>query len=637
MKILSSQTINNCWFKSAYLLFLVILLFPNYRIAEAPCSGIDASWRIALEMAYQKGFIFGKDIIFTYGPLGRLTQRVAIGTSHFELFLFDLFCFANIGFLLYSFLPKPLKVHQLVLHFIFFFVISSLVGEWTGFLLFFTSIFSGILFLKKQRESLLIHAIVLGIINFYIKINYGIIALTFVVILVFYAFFTKRLSLQKLLGYLGVSFAFLVLLAFLLKVDLLAYFESSIYLIRGYNESQSVFPDNKMRAVLSSYCIFIVFVGACFYFVFQRLKKKDFSIQTFDTLFVLGCVWICSFVLIKYAFVRADDGHLSSFVKNAFFPFLLLVYLSNDSWLKRLGWLMISLNFISYLVFYQPIYGKITFPVTSNIRVKSYILASYFQEIFSENKRLCKITYPKEVLAKIGNKTVDIVPNEVSEIYFNKLNYNPRPIIQSYQAYNEYLDAKNQVKYLSDSAPDYVIYGVESSDNKYAVSEETLTFLALLQKYQPLMAWNNKRLLLEKRSTVKPLKLIKTEKHFAEMSKPYGIKVLSEGEFLLIKVKLSYNFWGKMLNFCFQPPQLTMKITNEQAKQAVFRTVPDLLEKGLIISSEIENIDDVKSFFEKGFVEKKAVKSIQFDEVLRGITGFEPQIEITEESYEMLP
>jgi hypothetical protein len=632
--------INGSWLIISYLVLLIVLLFPYYQISNLPSAGIDNSWRIALEMAYQKGLIFGKDIIYTYGPLGRLTQRISIETSNFQFFLFDVFCFGNVGFLLYYLLPKPLKVYQLVVHFGFFLLISSFYGEWMSFLLFFVSIFSGLLFLKKQNQLFLVHAIAMGVINFYIKANYGVIALGFVFILLCYAFFSKRLSLQNLLLYFFGSMIFLILLAFLLKTDLVTYFFSSIEIIKGYNESQSFFPADRLRAVAATYSIFVLFILVFVAFIFQKLLKKDFSIPTLDSFFVLGCVGVCSFVLIKYAFVRADDGHLMSFVRSASLPFLLLCSFTTEKWLKISGWCLVSLNLISYLVFYQSIYGQLSVSIIDNLRTKSYILPEYFKDISNKNTPHYNFTYPKEVLDIIGDKTVDLIPNETSEIYLNKLNYNPRPVIQSYQAYNAYLDRKNQEKYLSATAPDFVIFGIESTDNKYAIGDETLTLLALLQRYEPIKIWNN-RLLLKKKEQTKTLKLVKQSSTTWEMGKRFPlnsvIKADSSNQKLLsiIKVKTTYNWFGKLLNFLFQPPHLNMEIATSKGEKTIYRTVPILLNKGLIVNAKIDDVSAIKQFFETGLVENKNIQSVKFDEILRRKAGFDKKIEILEEFYEL--
>lgn len=640
MKKFLTWQIDSFWLKFAYLLVLIVLLFPYYQLSNIPSAGIDNSWRIALEMAYQKGLVFGKDIIYTYGPLGRLTQRISIETSNFQFFLFDVFCFGNVGFLLYSLLPKPLKLYQLLAHFGLFLLISSIYGEWQSFLLFYISIFSGLLFLKKQNHWLLIHAIAMGIINFYIKANYGVIALGFVFILLFYAFFSKRLSLQNLLLYFFGSTVLLILLAFLLKTDLVAYFFSSIEIIKGYNESQSFFPADRLRAVAASYGIFVLFILVFVAFIGQKLIKRDFSIPTIDSFFVLGCVGVCSFVLVKYAFVRADDGHLMSFVRSACLPFLLLCSFGTEKWLKVSGWALVSLNLISYLVFYQPIYGQISISIIDNLRTKSYILPEYFKDISKKNIPHYNFTYPKEVLDIIGNKSVDLVPNETSEIYLNKLNYNPRPIIQSYQAYNAYLDKKNQEKYLSATAPDFVIFGIESTDNKYAVGDETLTLVALLQHYEPIKIWPN-RLLLKKKEQTKTLKLVKQQSTIWEMGKSFPLNSVTKADsssqklLSIIKVKTTYNWFGKLLNLLFQPPHLNMEITTNKSEKTTYRTVPILLNKGLIVNAKIDDVTAVKQFFETGSVENKDIRSVRFDEILRRKAGFDKKIEILEEFYEL--
>ena len=43
-----------------------------------PSQGLDPSWLIGLNIAYLKNFQFGKDIIFTFGPLGFLWIPVII-------------------------------------------------------------------------------------------------------------------------------------------------------------------------------------------------------------------------------------------------------------------------------------------------------------------------------------------------------------------------------------------------------------------------------------------------------------------------------------------------------------------------------------------------------------------------------
>ncbi|RFS15869.1 hypothetical protein [Emticicia sp. C21] len=628
--------IRSFWLKFFYILFLIILVFPYYRIYENPEGGIDNSWRIALELAKAKSLIFGQDVIYTYGPLGSLTQRFAITTTPFQLFLFDLFFFINLGILLFLLLPKALKVYQLLAHFMVFFFVSSMYGEWVHFLLFYSSIFLGVRFLQIKNHWLLSYAILIGIITFFVKANYGIISLGFVMVLTIYSFFTKRLTSTEFILYMISSALVTWLLALLLKTDLLSYFYSSIKVISGYNAAQSLFPDSRLRLVVVAFLIWGILIAlGVFYAVRNLLQQKKLSLPLVDNLFIWGCSVVITFILVKYAFVRADDGHITAFVKLANLPLLLLPFFATNSLLRIAGWLLIAINIISYLVFYQPIFGKVTFSIPDNLRTKAYIFPEYFKGILNQPDYKPQRTYPTDVLARIGHKSVDIVPNEISEIYFNRLNYNPRPTLQSYQAYNQFLDDKNREKYLSATAPDFVVYGVESTDNKYAWGDETQTLLALLQRYKPVMAWD-KRLLLEKQPVVKTLIPLKTENIKLRFGQDYNIPVdTSVNRILLLKIKTTPTWFGKLLNLFFQPSHFILTITTKDGKKASYNSMSVLLEKGLIVNSRIDNVQDVKQFFESTSTENKAIKSINIQEVVRGRAGFNDEFVLEQVFYDM--
>ncbi|MBA4851623.1 hypothetical protein [Emticicia sp. BO119] len=628
--------IDRFWLKFFYVLFLIILVFPYYRIYENPEGGIDNSWRIALELAKAKGLVFGQDIIYTYGPLGSLTQRFAITSTPFDFFLFDFFFFLNIGILLFFLLPKLLRLYQLLIHFVLFFFISSMYGEWVHFLLFYSSIFLGVRFLQIKNHWLLSYSILVGIITFFVKANYGIIAIGFIAILTTYSFFTKRLTFTVFLFYIIGSMIALALLSFWLKTDLLQYFYTSIKVISGYNEAQSLFPESRLRLVIAAFLIWGTLIGlGIFYAIKNLVQNKKLSLSLIDNLFIWGCSIVISFILFKYAFVRADDGHITAFVKLANLPLLLLPFFTTHRLLKIGGWLLIALNIISYLVFYQPIFGRVTFSIPDNLRTKTYIFPQYFKDIFNLPCYKTHKTYPADVLTRIGNKSVDIIPNEISEIYFNRLNYNPRPTLQSYQAYNQYLDNKNREKYLSATAPDFVVYGVESTDNKYAWGDETQTLLALLQRYKPVKIWGN-RLLLQKQPFIKTLKQIKNQKVKLRFGQEYNIQAdTSVNTISVLKIKTARTWFGKLMNLFFQPSHFAITITTEDGKMASYNSVSILLEKGLIINSKIDSVQDTKQFFESPYIKNKIVKSINIQEVVRGRAGFKEDFELEQVYYEM--
>ena len=87
-----------------YLLLFIFVLFGFRFGCYEALHGLDASWAYALNDIHIKGsYIFGKDVFFTFGPLGYLLQpfccrEIVIQAFIFKMaiiiaFIFSLFCF----------------------------------------------------------------------------------------------------------------------------------------------------------------------------------------------------------------------------------------------------------------------------------------------------------------------------------------------------------------------------------------------------------------------------------------------------------------------------------------------------------------------------------------------------------------
>ena len=67
------------------LLVTCIFTFPN-----KPSFDLDASWRMALGRFFLDGLQFGRDVVFTYGPLGFLMGKTYSGLMFWSLLLWQL-------------------------------------------------------------------------------------------------------------------------------------------------------------------------------------------------------------------------------------------------------------------------------------------------------------------------------------------------------------------------------------------------------------------------------------------------------------------------------------------------------------------------------------------------------------------
>ena len=68
------------------LLSTIIFTLPN-----RPSFDLDASWRMALGKFFIDGLQFGRDVVFTYGPLGFVMGKTYSGLLFWSLIVWQLF------------------------------------------------------------------------------------------------------------------------------------------------------------------------------------------------------------------------------------------------------------------------------------------------------------------------------------------------------------------------------------------------------------------------------------------------------------------------------------------------------------------------------------------------------------------
>lgn len=71
-------------FLAIFIYFFIVFL----PLPEPIRTGLDPSWAYGIAYAAQKSLIFGKDIIFTYGPLGYLIASPAFNENFFQIVIF---------------------------------------------------------------------------------------------------------------------------------------------------------------------------------------------------------------------------------------------------------------------------------------------------------------------------------------------------------------------------------------------------------------------------------------------------------------------------------------------------------------------------------------------------------------------
>jgi hypothetical protein len=484
------------------LLFLFILWPPLFY--NQPVPGLDTSWNIAIHLAYKYHLVFGKDFVFTYGPLGILETRLPISINIWVYLFFDLYFMVTFVMVVRSIFREHFGVGSIIFLYVCFALATYKFQDQWYFLFFLYFLFS---FLKKGGLVAICQAAILSVICFYFKVSLGVTAIFLFLAGTGYALIYRKMLLRNFIILIGSYLVGIVLLAGLLHVNLKGYLTTSLQLINDYNDAMYSPVGSEYYIFLIAALLVLLFAG---YWLIVHgiawLGKREWRTSP-DEIFIYAIVTLGLFVSFKSAFVRSD-AHMHMFFKGAG-PFVALFYLFSSGKQSRIiaavacwvvlaisGWVLNELP-ASYL----PLNRLANFSI---FRFKLDEVRNYFHGIGSyadavrRSDSLDAVNNPYKAI--IGNSTVDIVPVEISKIYFNGLHYDPRPVVQSYAAYNESLDNLNSRKYGSADAPEYILFTISSIDDRQPYFDESRTKLAILQHYD-VVGRIADDLLLRKRKT----------------------------------------------------------------------------------------------------------------------------------------
>ncbi|MEY4987849.1 MAG: hypothetical protein RL567_1628 [Bacteroidota bacterium] len=619
--------IQKSWHYWLYAFGIVYLTFPYLRLFEEPGAGLDPSWQIALNLLREKPGIWGRDFVFTYGPLGSYIYRLPILVPAWKQFLYDGFFFLNLIYFHATCFPKQAKYYHLLLFLCFNLFSFEMIGETTAFLWMFLGMYHGFVALHatstwKRTISLTMSFLLLGII-FFSKANYGIIVWAFLIGLIVVMVIQKRL-----VWYLGILWAGLFIVALMawaqgLDTNLLLYFKTSLHIIANYNAGMSVFPEAFEKMTALTYVVFLFQVFLSLYLVMKA------PLQAWSEYFLVATALGISFVLLKYSFVRADSGHFTAYVKLMSYVGLLIVANSTLLSIRRIYLLFMPVLFALYVYLYVPLVGFTALGIWHGIKYRPYILANYFQgtrELASTGQRL-----PATFLQRIGKHSVDVIPFELSWVNTHGLNYAPRPTLQSYLAGDRYLDSLNEVHFASNKAPDFVIYGLEKSTLKYPWAEESFTQKALLMHYE-IVDSNDSLLLFARKPNHRKLRLVFTRHARHPLGKEIYLGVLQTGYLRESIFETAYSSTGNLVNLLFQPPQLMAELKSGNVRERI-RVAPNLLKKGFWSNNLILNLAQAKQFYMATLDSSNTLESIKFSEGQFFQGGFKPVILATHRYY----
>jgi hypothetical protein len=344
----------------------------------------------------------------------------------------------------------------------------------------------------------------------------------------------------------------------------------------------------------------------------------------------------------KHGFVRQDVHRLLFAACTPIISTLCLLKIQKFRF-QRIAYFINLYVLLIALIFNIPNKGLINYTITPSKVVSNFSYLFNFNYLQSSVKtksaaNLSKVKLPQNVLSVVKDKTVDIIPWELSLVEANQLKWKPTPNLQSYAAYTTALDNINLESFLKEPR-DYIFYNFSSIDGRHPFFDQPKTFFYVFCNYK--ISYNipefintpslKNLMILEKRksSICSASTMVNSSSiHW----KTFQLIEASDGLITRAQVKFNYSTFGKIYKTLFRSPPVMMKVTYINGLRKSYRIIPDNSDNGVIVSHLPKDDSEAMSFF-RGQLPAQ-VKSFSFS--TSNSLLYAPNIEMTFSSYKLL-
>jgi hypothetical protein len=571
------------------LLVIIMFTFPN-----RPSFDLDASWRMALGKFFLDHLQFGKDVVFTYGPLGFLMGKTYSGLLFWSLIAWQLFACCSIAYLIMYWGQRLAAGWPRIFYYGFFLLfgvcyedalhmlVIALIGfellrreqqpwHWT------TPLF--LLFLSIQSvakfTNLMLAAVMVGTVA----------ALAL--------WHRRPRTALGLIGWFGGGFLAGWCLCGQNPLNLPIYLLNSWYVSQGYQEVMGIAtPDGPFWKAL---VVIAVLLG---YLILNLFTQKDRP-QAIAAALMLGALIYLNW---KHGFVRAD-GHMVGFFYCALLPVVAYPVLLQDppSFPRLKRWALAIAGLLcvfgisdtlpalvhSALAIFQ---NRLWSNVSQVMRINQ-VHGDYAGQLFQEQQRY---DMPR-TRAVVGDHTIDVLGYDQAVAVYNQFNYHPRPVFQSYSVYTPELAKLNADFYRSSRAPDFVLLKIHSIDERLPVMDDSAVLYLVSQCYRYVLSEKSFQLW---QKIGPPLSAEATPRVLEHKTMTFEqVWTLKYGEQpLWLRIDVRPSLLGRLRTFFYKPPMLRLVIVDTNGKSTTYRMPAPIGRAGFIVSPVIDDLMDYTHF-----------------------------------------
>lgn len=422
---------------------------------NAPGAGLDASWNAGLAMAAHDGLGFGRELVFTYGPLGFLgSPYVWYSQQGVLAFLFSAAVYVGFCIALVGALGRALPLLGAAA--LAFLLIGALPPLEQALLL---AVIAALALLERERSPRVLNAFVVAAASFaaveaLVKLSTGpVIAAVFLLALI-----GARAGGWRLAAYL-LLFAVEVLVLWLASGQSLAaipdFLANTREIVSGYSSAMirevDVAPWKVTVASIAAAVTTVALVAAC---TAGRFRDRRALLAAAALMALAG------FAVFKEGVVRTDAGHLSLYFSTACVLWIAI------PWTRaRWAWLLAGAAAIALAGL--PVRTAETptnLDPVANVRnageqLRNLLSPGRRADLIAAGRAGMKATYRLDprTRAALRGRTVAVEPWEAGAAWAYELEWKPLPVFQNYSAYTAGLDRLNTESVESPEGPERIL------------------------------------------------------------------------------------------------------------------------------------------------------------------------------------
>lgn len=568
------------WHAASLFVATIALWLASIELPGPPDIGLDLSWQAALVDAYLHGRPFGSEVVFTYGPWSFLALSGYAPAAIKIRLLWEIF-----GRLAYSATVVALSaalpgVRRWV--FLAAFIAVACFFE-TSALAIITV--TALAWLLPRNAAPWQRALAIAWLSFFahFKFVFCLQAAAAMVITV-----ALRCAERRFRAGLGLALAFFSayagwwIAAGQNLANLPAFWRQNTEISSGYSWAMGIDPST------STLLAGLLVVALCGGFLWLLARADLPRTQRVGAALILGASWLAAW---KQGFTRADLHVVG------FFVFCLLVGLALPGLFGRRRWCWQDANVAACLLGVTTLASSILWSAPRSAwdhwlsLPRELVHLRQWPLRFADSLRIAQDAARDPALQSIvGRGTVDVLNYEQGLAILNRLNYRPRPVIQSYSAYTPALLRADWRFFQSERAPDFVVVNLATIDGHYPAQDDALALAEFARSYEVARVDANFALLRRKAAPPKTTDFARQS--LARHVPHYGDEIPvpdGNGHPVWLEADFQPTLLGRLRAFLYHAPNPNMVVTCDDGRPKTFRIVPTTAGDGFFVCPLIEN------------------------------------------------